>query len=167
MITIISGTHRVGSNTQKVALEYQRLLKERGKDTHIISLEGLNFLQGDAALDKIEQEFLIPSKAFIIIAPEYNGSFPGTLKMLIDSFRPSIAWNNKKALLTGISSGRAGNLRGMDHLSGILNHIKITVHPNQLPLSGINNLLDEKGVFKDEPTLLSIHHQLNEFLNWM
>lgn len=167
MITIISGTHRPGSNTQKVALIYQQLLKEKGKNTHILSLEGLNILRRDADFEKIEQEILIPSKAFIIIAPEYNGSFPGTLKLLIDACKPPVVWHNKKVLLTGVSSGRAGNLRGMDHLTGIFNHIKITVHPNKLPLSGINNLLTETGIFKDEATLMAINQQLEEFLAWV
>jgi chromate reductase len=167
MITIISGTHRIGSNTKKVALEYQRLLKEKGKNINIFSLEGLNLLKRDADFDKIEQEILIPTKAFIIIAPEYNGSFPGTLKMLIDACKPSLVWNNKQVLLTGVSSGRAGNLRGMEHLTAILNHIKITVHPNKLPLSSIDKLLDENGAFKDEATLSAINQQLNDFFNWM
>ncbi|MBK7882670.1 MAG: NAD(P)H-dependent oxidoreductase [Chitinophagaceae bacterium] len=167
MITIISGTHRPGSNTQKVALIYQQLLKEKGKNTDILSLEGLNILRRDADFEKIEQEILIPSKAFIIIAPEYNGSFPGTLKLLIDACKPPVVWHNKKVLLTGVSSGRAGNLRGMDHLTGIFNHIKITVHPNKLPLSGINNLLTETGTFKDEATLMAINQQLEEFLAWV
>jgi len=167
MITIISGTQRPGSNTQKVALIYQQLLKEKGKNTNILSLEGLNILRRDADFEKIEREILIPTKAFIIITPEYNGSFPGSLKLLIDACKPPVVWHNKKVLLTGVSSGRAGNLRGMDHLTGIFNHIKITVHPNKLPLSGINNLLTETGTFKDEATLMAVNQQLDEFLAWV
>jgi chromate reductase len=167
MITIISGTQRPGSNTQKVALIYQQLLKEKGKNTNILSLEGLNILRRDADFEKIEREILIPTKAFIIITPEYNGSFPGSLKLLIDACKPPVVWHNKKVLLTGVSSGRAGNLRGMDHLTGIFNHIKITVHPNKLPLSGINNLLTETGTFNDEATLMAVNQQLDEFLAWV
>ncbi len=66
MITIISGTHRIGSNTRRVALEYQRLLKEKGKNINILSLEGLDVLKRDEAFDKIEQDILIPTNAFII-----------------------------------------------------------------------------------------------------
>src|SRR5690606_4596895 len=53
---------------------------------------------------------------FIIVMPEYNGSFPGVLKLVIDSCNPEI-FKHKSFALVGVSSGRAGNLRGMDHLT--------------------------------------------------
>src|SRR5436305_8232869 len=112
MTTIISGTNRSDSNTLKVAREYQHFLKDKGIDAGIFSLEGLNLLNWDAAFEKIEKEIIIPTRQYIFIVPEYNGSFPGTLKMLFDNSHSHAIWFNKKALLTGISTGRSGNLRG-------------------------------------------------------
>ena len=75
-------------------------------------------------------------------------------------------WWHKKALITGVSSGRAGNLRGNDHLASILNYLKITVHPNQLPISSIDKLMDAAGNITDENTLKAIHQQLDSFILW-
>ncbi len=44
MYLIISGTNRVGSHTEKVATEYQRLLKEKGIDAKILTLKNLDVL---------------------------------------------------------------------------------------------------------------------------
>lgn len=167
MITIVSGTNRKGSNSLKLAKEYQRVLLEKGRTAGIFSLEGLNLLERDKAFEKIENDIIKPTTDFIFIIPEYNGSFPGVVKLLFDTSKSHEIWFHKKALLTGDSTGRAGNLRGMDHLADILNFMKITVHPNKLPLSQVNKLIDENGVLTDHATLTAISTQLDEFLSWM
>ena len=166
MYTIISGTNRPGSNTLKVAKEYQRLLSIKGIESALLSLEGINLLKRDAAFEQMENDFLIPASKFLFIVPEYNGSFPGALKMLIDNSKIDAAWWHKNALLTGVSTGRAGNLRGMEHLAGVLHYLKITILPNLLPISVVNKLLDANNQFTDEATLLAINNQLDHFIVW-
>ena len=166
MITIVSGTNRIGSNTLKVAKEYQRLLDEKGVKAGLFSLQGVNVMTRDADFAAIENNIIIPTSAFIFIVREYNGSFPGVLKLLFDNSRSHEIWFNKQALITGNATGRAGNLRGMDHLADILNYMKITVHPNKLPISQVNKLMDGEGRFTDAIALNAINTQLDEFLNW-
>ena len=69
-------------------------------------------------------------------------------------------------MLAGVSTGRAGNIRGMDHLTGVLNHVKITVLPNQLPISSVDKLMDKEGHITDGPTLKAIGKQIDEFIKW-
>jgi chromate reductase len=166
MITIISGTNRKGSNTYKIAKEYQRILEEKGIRAGLFSLEAVDVMHNNAEFRKIENEILIPTTAFIIISPEYNGSFPGVLKMLFDSSRSHEMWFHKKALLTGVATGRAGNLRGMDHLADVLNYLKITVHHNKLPISAVNSIVSPEGKIIDDNTLKAINQQLDEFIIW-
>ena len=109
---------------------------------------------------------MIPVPKFIFISPEYNGSIPGVLKAMFDISDIQKSWWNKKALMTGISTGRAGNLRGMEHLTGILNYMKVTVHHNKLPISVVDTLLDKKGEITDAHTLDTINNQLDEFITF-
>jgi NAD(P)H-dependent FMN reductase len=167
MITIISGSNRKDNNTRKVSNEYLRILKEEYKlDAHLFALDELDVCQRDADFIKAENEILIPSQKFIIVMPEYNGSYPGILKLMIDNTDVKNAWHNKKVLLVGVSTGRAGNLRGMEHLTGSLLHMKMLVHPNRLPISVVDKLMNEEGRFTDDNTLKAIQTQLNEFLNF-
>lgn len=166
MITIISGTNRQGSNTGKVAAQYLQLLKEKGVDAAFVSLEGLNVNERNESIRQLEETVLIPATKFIFISPEYNGSIPGVLKSLIDHTDIKKVWWGKKALLTGVSTGRAGNLRGMEHLTGILHYLKMHVHPNKLPISVVDKLLNETGAITDAETLQAIDEQLNEFIAW-
>ena len=165
MYTIISGTNRVGSHTEKVAKEYQRILKEKNIDARIFSLKNLDVLHRSPEILKIEAEILIPTKKFIFIIPEYNGSYPGVLKTLIDNSDIKNVWQFKKALLTGVATGRAGNLRGMDHLADTLHYLKMNVHYNKLPISVIDKVMDENGHLNKE-TLRVINDQISDFIDF-
>lgn len=163
MYVIISGTNRKGSHTEKVAHEYQQILKSKNIEAPVFSLKGLDVLKRNEAIEKIENEILIPAQKFLFIIPEYNGSYPGVLKALLDNSDIKKVWNYKKALLTGVATGRAGNLRGMDHLADTLHFLKMNVFYNKLPISVIDKVMDSKGHFNEE-TLKAINHQLDEFI---
>lgn len=163
---IISGTNRTDSNTQHIARYYQQLLEKKGISAPVVQLEGMDVQQRTPALEQLENELLIPTNRFIIIAPEYNGSFPGVLKAFIDQTNIKKVWWGKRALLTGVSTGRAGNLRGMEHLTGVLNYLKVVVHPNKLPISVVDQLLDDQKWVADTATQQVIEHQIEEFLTF-
>jgi chromate reductase, NAD(P)H dehydrogenase (quinone) len=166
MYIIISGTNRVGSNTIRVAQQYKLLLNQQGIESGLLSLERLNVLERNPVFEKIEQEQLIPASKFIFISPEYNGSIPGVLKCMFDISNVREAWAGKKALLTGVSTGRAGNLRGMEHLTGILHYMRMVVHPNKLPISVVDKLFNGEDLIADQATIVAIRAQLDEFFTF-
>ena len=166
MYTIISGTNRINSHSEKVAKLYQTILKEKGIDAAIFSLIDIDVLNRSEKFEEVEKELMIPSEKFIFIIPEYNGTFPGVLKAMIDITDVKKVWWGKKALLTGVSTGRAGNLRGMDQLTGSLNHMKVIVHHNKLPLSTIDKMMDADGNITKPDALQSIEQQLSEFIKF-
>lgn len=166
LYTIISGTNRQPSNTLKIAEAYLELLKERGIEAQLLSLVGLNTLDRTPELEAVEKKYLIPAQKFIFIVPEYNGSFPGVLKALMDNSDIQQAWWGKKALLTGVSTGRAGNLRGMEHLTGVLHYLRMSVYHDKLPISVVNQLLDKEGKLIDPATLKVVQKQLDEFIDF-
>ncbi|MEP3384093.1 MAG: NAD(P)H-dependent oxidoreductase, partial [Flavobacteriaceae bacterium] len=154
MITIISGSNRKDNKTFHFAkYAYEQLSREPNIEVKLLDLSEL---AGDIVsetmykdsdqpqiIQQIQDTYFIPSTKFWFFVPEYNGSYPGIVKLLLDAmsireYKPSFA--NKKACITGIASGRAGNLRGMDHLAEVLNHLGIHVHPNKNPISSIFNL---------------------------
>lgn len=166
MITIIAGTNRKDSYTKRVAQEYKRFLTEEKTESRIFSLDEFETHVRNDAFVQMENEMLKPAERFIIILPEYNGSYPGVLKMMIDNTDVANVWWHKKVLLTGVSSGRAGNLRGMEHLTGSLLHLKMLVHHNRLPLSLISSLMNADFIFTDAAAIKSIKVQIEEFLRF-
>lgn len=165
MYTIISGTNRIDSHTERVAKAYQALLKNKDIDAPVFTLRDIDLINNKEAFLKKELEILIPTTKFLFIIPEYNGSYPGILKMMIDYSDIRKTWHYKKALLTGVASGRAGNLRGMDHLSDTLHYLKMNVYYNKLPISSINQVMDVHGNLNAETTRV-INAQLDEFITY-
>ncbi|HTO14240.1 MAG TPA: NAD(P)H-dependent oxidoreductase [Edaphocola sp.] len=166
MITLISGTNREDSNTLRVTQEYYKELNRMEADVQILDLRALPVCYRSPELVAIENELLIPSDKFIFILPEYNGSFPGILKTMIDNTDIRKTWWHKKALLVGLASGRGGNLRGVDQLSNILHYLKINVFHNKMLLSKIQEELDAEGMFYKTSTKEVIKYQIEEFLKF-
>lgn len=166
MITIISGTNRNNSKTLQVAQFYYTCLQERGASVHLFSLEQLQTLKRTEAIVQLENDLLIPTEKFIFIMPEYNGSFPGVLKILLDITDIRKCWWHKKILLTGLADGRGGNLRGLEHMTNILHYLKMNVYYNKLPISKINEETDKEGQFLNPDTREGIVRQIEDFLQY-
>ena len=181
MITIFSGTNRKNSATTKIAKQAFDIFKNNtDEEIKFFSLENLpdNILHIDmygsenqsSELREIQNEFLIPSNKLYFVIPEYNGSYPGILKLFIDAcsvraYKESFH-GGKKAAFMGISSGRAGNLRGMEHFTGVLNYLHISVMPPHQPISNIEKLLDESGNVQDADTLKAMENHIRKFIQF-
>ena len=166
MYTIISGTNRKNNTTIRIANIYQEVFKSFGVDAKLLSLVEIFPEAGTELMKALEDKYLVKASKFIFIAPEYNGSIPGILKLLIDEAEWKSCWKNKKAMLVGVSTGRAGNLRGMDHLASILHHMHMNVMPYMLPLSRVNDILHEDGNIADTVTMKNIEQQVKSFIQF-
>jgi len=167
MITIISGTHRKDSKSLLIAKEYIRILKEQGKEAQLLDLRLLpkSFIwddmfgehsdEGDAMIEK----YIEKANKFVFVAPEYNGSIPGIIKVLLDAVDPE-KFKGKRAGLTGVASGRFGNLRGLDDLTNILHHLKVEVCPLKVYMPAIFKLLNADNQINDEGLVERIEDQL-------
>ncbi len=179
-ITLISGTNRQNSNTRLFTETLYRLLKPHTENTLRIldlgELEGVdiqnsmfNPAEQHPIVQNLQDKYILPASKFIFIIPEYNGSYPGILKYFIDACSVrnySSNFQNKSAFLIGVSTGRAGNLRGLDHLTSVLNYLQTHVHPVRLPVSKVTSIFDpEKFEFLDEELLGLLHQHLLPFVN--
>lgn len=156
-VVIYSCTNRLGSNTLKVSMAYQKLLKVEGFFSEILDFKELpenlafseTFGRRSPQFEATIQSYVRPFQKIIFVIPEYNGSFPGILKTFLDSVHPS-EWRDKKACLVGVSDGRAGNLRGMEHLTGVLQYLKMHVFYDKLPISSVSKFLGEDFFFSTD-----------------
>jgi chromate reductase len=172
MITVICGTNRPNSFSEKIATYYCKRLAFKNIDYQYFSLESIpqnlfinEMYEGNhnESMKGIERQFLIPANKFVFIFPEYNGSFPGVLKAFIDASDLVNCWHHKKACLIGVAAGRAGNLKGMDHFTSILNYIKINVLHMKIPISSVGNVVGMNGTILDTEIAALIDEQIELF----
>lgn len=173
MITIISGTNRPESNTLKIAKYYQKELLKKGLETELFSLLDLpsNLISSDLYGQRSEdfqeiQSLINKTEKFLFIIPEYNGSFPGVLKTFIDACAFPKSFYDKKACLVGISSGKYGNIRGVEHFNGVCAYLHLNVMPLRLHIGNIKTELDEHENLFKEDTLKFTNEQMNKFLKY-
>ena len=173
MITIISGTNRQGSNTLKVAKYYQKTLRAKGLETTVFTLEDLppNLINTDLygkRSDEFQaiQDMITNTSKFLFVIPEYNGSFPGVLKTFIDACNFPESFYDKKAALVGVSSGKYGNIRGIDHFGGVCSYLHLNVLPLRLHIPYIKTEFDEAGDFFKEDTLKFTTEQIDKFISF-
>lgn len=173
IITIISGSPRANSNTQKVVNSYAQYIKNESITHHIINLTELPaeclfnnqvMGNGNVLLDKIVNEKIIPATHLVFISPEYNGSYAGIVKTFIDGVKPE-HFKAKKVGLVGVATGRAGNLRGMDHLQATLHYLGAYVKPINLPISVVHTLTNEDEI-QDQFTLNALQQHLHKLINY-
>jgi len=178
MITIIAGTNRPASRTFLIAENYSKNLTAKNISHKILNLEDLppNFLHSEMYNDdglsdemiSIQEEYILPSTKIVVIVPEYNGGMPGIFKLFIDAMcarKYKENFSGKKISLVGVSAGRAGNLRGLESLTGILNYLGAIVLPNKLPLSSINNFIGEDDSINNDLAVVIDEH-IDQFLEF-
>jgi chromate reductase, NAD(P)H dehydrogenase (quinone) len=174
MITIISGTNKKNSLSRVVASLYYSRLRSMNINTRFLALDDIPYdFVTDTMYDKkspsiikLQEQVFNPTQKFVFVLPEYNGSIPGVLKLLIDALDVRQAFEGKKAALTGVATGRAGNLRGLDHMASILIHMRVTVMPNMLPISRVKDELDIKGELNNPATEKVVHAHVKSILEF-
>lgn len=179
MITVIAGTNRPNSKTEIIANFYYNLLKEKtDKEVKYFSLQSIpldtlnvNMYSKDGQspeIAKIQDQFLINAEKWMIVSPEYNGTFPGVLKLFIDAVsvrKYKETFKNKKLGLIGVADGRGGNLRGIDQLTNAMQYLGFSVFNEKLPLSVIKESTDANSITnKLLEEVLDMH--ASKFLNF-
>jgi len=174
MTTIIASTNRPESYTLKVAEHYKKSLENLGVYAEILSLGNLPEKIIHPAMyenQKIEswqpiQNLITATQKFIFIIPEYNGSFPGILKVFIDACEFPKSFSGKKAALVGISTGKYGNIRGVDHITGICHYMNLDVMPLKLHIPQIHKEFNENKELFKEDTLRFTQQQVERFVKF-
>ncbi len=155
MIGIIIGTNRKEAVSKQVAAYYEKLLAKKQQSTLLIDLKdmpdnmitsGLYDQAGKSEqFQKRLQEKVDQCQKFIVVVPEYNGSFPGVLKVFIDGLKFPDSVKSKKCALVGVSDGVQGGVLAMSHLTDIFNYLGMHVLALKPKLSRISQHFDGRN----------------------
>lgn len=172
MITIISATNRPGNLSLLVAQHYQALASAEGLATEVLDLQQLpqNLQELDCYGRRTEsfrqfQQVVDDSETLVFVVPEYNGSFPGILKLFIDACDYPGSWRGKKAALVGISAGKGGNVVGLNHLKDVLDYLKLETMPQRVHIPNVRERLVKGSLPTAEAELLVQIQQVKQSQN--
>lgn len=102
----------------------------------------------------------------IIASPEYNWSYPGSLKNIIDwvsHFSPN-PFAGKTALLMSATPSKRGGMVGMQHLKVPLEALEVYVHPSLYALGEADRAFAKGGELNSTPKQKRLRSLLISYL---
>lgn len=156
-VPVILGTERDGRESEHLArFVLARLQARTGMETVLVDPAGHHFgnLRARAkdvadATDPEVRAFIEQMHAadgFVIVTPEYNFSFPGALKNLLDvTFKP---WNKKPFGLVACG-GISGGMRAIDSLRQVVAGLGAICVPAHVPVQFITKTFGPNGPLVD------------------
>lgn len=156
-INILSATDRPDSNALKVSRYVQSLYEERGVQVKICSLHdfpivdvaGGRYGSDIPSIDEFNDEVL-NADGLIMVVPEYNGGFPGILKLWIDYLPFPESFKKVPIALIGEASGAFGALRPVEQLQMVLAYRNANVFPERVFIPRVGKEFDPESGLSDE-----------------
>ena len=143
---------------------------EINAEVEIISLRDypLQDIVGGRYADKIDSvdEFndrFLDADGILFVIPEYNGGFPGLLKMFFDYLPFPRALKGFPVSLIGEAAGAFGALRPVEQFSQLLTYRNAIIFPEQMLIQRVNDTFDLETGLKDERQQKFLDAQLEKF----
>lgn len=173
-IEIVSGSPRQESVTYRIALFLQKHLQEKTPyNINIIDIREWNFptLQEEvySSVANTPQHYkplakrMFEANAFIIVTPEYNGSYTPSMKNLFDHFPKQV---HKTFGIVTASTGSLGGIRASQQLQLLICALFGIPSPFMLVTPQVDKKFDKAGNLTDQSFLNTIHNFISEFL-WL
>jgi NAD(P)H-dependent FMN reductase len=157
-IAIISGSVRTGRNSHRVALYFQKYIKENNSGTcEILDLKEYNFPVFEERLKFLKnpsaglQDFagkIKKADGIILVTPEYNGGYPASVKNTIDVLYDE--WHRKPIAIATISAGDFAGSQVITSLQFSLWKIRAWTVPAMFPVPKVQDNYDADGNPKDK-----------------
>jgi len=153
-IVVIEGTTRARRESIK-ASRYIADFIGRQPGVDVIFVDPVDFeLPGDGndpeGKDPRYSAITAKADAFFIVVPEYNHSFPGSLKRLLDSELEN--YNHKPVAFAGVSNGAWGGTRAVESLVPAVRETGMVAMSWDVFFPRIQDIFDTTGVMLPEHT---------------
>ena len=173
-ITVVCGTNRRNSQSIIVSKKIQKLYADRDVDCSVIDLQEMppEIYSPDAYLDKPESfkpysDLVLDSAGLVVVVPEYNGSYPGALKLFIDMLPFPQAFENRPTAFVGIAAGIWGGLRAVEQLQQVFGYRNGFSFNERVFVPGIYQEQVEDGLFKTELINELLISQTDNFIKFV
>jgi len=152
-IAVISGSHRINSQSKKVADFCQKLIKELGGTSQIIDLAGNPFPFWDESFWELGAEkwqggvfqeaasILNHCDGVMLVSPEWSGMVPPGLKNMFLLAGTSLA--HKPAMIVGVSSGMSGTWPVAELKISSSKNTRMVYIPEHVIIRHIEKILNE------------------------
>ena len=151
-VAVLAGTTRVQRESIKAA-RYVADFARQLPNVEVIFVDPTDFnFPGDGndpeGKDPRYSEIVGRADAFFIITPEYNHSFPGSLKRMLDS--ELALYNHKPVAFAGASNGNWGGVRAVESLLTAVRETGLVALSWDVYFPHVQDMFNEDGSMKEE-----------------
>lgn len=167
-IPVILGTTRKGRMSAHAArFMVQQIEKRQGVATQLIDLSELPMPIDDAGEEIKDESFsnkMALADALVIVTPEYNHSFPGLLKHVLDSCLKE--YIHKAAGIVGVSAGPFGGVRAIQDFLPVIRELGLVNIFWDVNFGNVTSAFDVSGKLLDAAFIKRADKFLDELV-WM
>lgn len=169
-LQIISGTDRPNSNALRVSKYLQQEYRKEGVEAHILDLQDFpleNVAGGryGEELPEVEEFVLraVEADGLVMVCPEYNGGYPGILKLFIDYMPFPGGLARKPIAMVGEANGAFGAMRAVEQLQQVVGYRNAHLFPERVFIPRVNENFDPETGIKDTFQQELLQTQVAEF----
>ena len=167
-IPVILGTTRKGRMSEHAArFMAAQIEKRNGVKTELIDISKVPMPIDDAGegiKDPVFSEKMTMADALVIVTPEYNHSFPGLLKHVLDSCLKE--YIHKAAGIVGVSAGPFGGVRAIQDFLPVIRELGLVNIFWDVNFGNVASVFDETGKLLDQAFIKRADKFLDELV-WM
>ena len=167
-VPVILGTTRKGRMSAHAARFIVGQIEKRNRvTTELIDISKLPMPIDDAGegiKDPAFSEKMAMADALVIVTPEYNHSFPGLLKHILDSCLKE--YIHKAAGIVGVSAGPFGGVRAIQDFLPVMRELGLVNIFWDVNFGNVVKVFDESGRLLDQAFMGRVDKFLNELI-WM
>lgn len=151
-LAVLAGTTRAQRESIKAA-RYVAEFAGHLDGVDVIFVDPLDFnFPGDGndpeGKDPRYSEIVGKADAFFIVTPEYNHSFPGSLKRMLDSELE--LYNHKPVAFAGVSNGNWGGVRAVESLLNAIRETGLVALSWDVYFPFVQDKFNQDGSIKEE-----------------
>lgn len=172
-IVVVCGTNRKGALSRNLATEVAESYRQRGADVDLLDMAELpvSALHEDAYKEPATEvtalvERFLKSDGVVFIVPEYNGSYPGVLKLFTDMLPYPEGFDSRPCAFIGLAAGQFHGLRAVEHYQGVAGYRNAHIYPRRLFIgNSYSQFVD--GKLGDDELTQRLHTQAEGFLKFV
>jgi NAD(P)H-dependent FMN reductase len=172
-IVIIPGSNRLGANSLHLANQVKGNYDTLGCTTDILTMDlEPDFLDANAYHSKTPAitarvNRYLKADGVVFIIPEYNGSYPGVLKLFVDMLPDKTSFNKRPCAFIGIAAGNFQALRAVEHFQGVAGYRNGYLYPNRIFLGAVHKLIGPDHTITDPALVERLASQASGFVDFI
>ena len=172
-IVVVCGTNRDGALSRLLATEVAETYKQRDQNVDLLDM---NELPADALLPTAYKEQTPSVKALVdrflasdgavFVIPEYNGSYPGVVKLFVDMLPYPEGFDSRPCAFIGLAAGQFKSLRAVEHFQQVAGYRNAFMYPRRIFIGdSFKQFVD--GKLADDELTKRLNGQADGFLKFI